>query len=620
MNKTDNPVSNFINLVFKEVSNFETEQIQLSDNKNYNQYQTVKAIKAHQNESFLTPLAPGQENDREFYDIGTPMIETRVVNSDIDSKDLDVYAESNFVPQEFVARSLLRQFLKQSNHGEKINDIVETFFDEGNIVVRKINSKYNNGEIYAPVLLTNLYVIDQTAKTLEDTTVVEKQIMNQSTLRKMKEWKNINKVIELGNQSKDDDIPSYEIYLRFGEVSVKDYNELRKYLEKAESNLEDDNYIQSLVIVARAKKGKEYNGQPFDMDGVVVFAEELTPEIIKITNELEIIKYKPYDEAHLGKYNGRWLRKGDREVLMPYQNRANELGNQIRDVMRLASKLIFWSKDTNIAGKNIISAIKNGQIISTTHLELLNNVFPNLTFFSEEWNRNLNEAQKALKAFEVASGEAMPSSTSATAVSVQNQQVGKYYDFKREKLGLFFASVFKRWVIPELLKRTSTKELIEIVGDPAYLDEYAGYLAKGFFLRNIEQIAINGGISKEEAEQLIAIKKQEILNNKRQLLTLEKDFFKSIELYVCLNATGEIFNKQAKVSNGIAIANLLVNPNLKNDKQAYSIILDIANSLGYKVNTEQTPNQPIPQQQTQAGSINTGNLPMMEQGETPNML
>lgn len=620
MNKTDNPVSNFINLVFKEVSNFETEQIQLSDNKNYNQYQTVKAIKAHQNESFLTPLALGQENDREFYDIGTPMIETRVVNSDIDSKDLDVYAESNFVSQEFVARSLLRQFLKQSNHGEKINDIVETSFDEGNIVVRKINGKYNNGEIYAPVLLTNLYVIDQTAKTLEDTTVVEKQIMNQSTLRKMKEWKNIDKVIELGNQSKDDDIPSYEIYLRFGEVSVKDYNELRKYLGQAESNLESDNYIQSLIIVAKAKKGKEYNGQPFDMDGVVVFAEELTPEIIKITSELEIIKYKPYDEAHLGKYNGRWLRKGDREVLMPYQNRANELGNQIRDVMRLASKLIFWSKDTNIAGKNIISAIKNGQIISTTHLELLNNVFPNLTFFSEEWNRNLNEAQKALKAFEVASGEAMPSSTSATAVSVQNQQVGKYYDFKREKLGLFFASVFKRWVIPELLKRTSTKELIEIVGDPAYLDEYAGYLAKGFFLRNIEQIAINGGISKEEAEQLIAIKKQEILNNKRQLLTLEKDFFKSIELYVCLNATGEIFNKQAKVSNGIAIANLLVNPNLKNDKQAYSIILDIANSLGYKVNTEQTPNQPIPQQQTQAGSINTGNLPMMEQGETPNML
>ena len=117
--------------------------------------------------------------------------------------------------------------------------------------------------------------------------------------------------------------------------------------------------------------------------------------------------------------------------------------------------MIFWSSDEEIAGKNVLSAIKNGQILQAKNLNLLNNVFPNLSLYAEEWNRNISEATKALKAFEAASGETLPSSASATAITVQNEAIGKYYNFKREKFGLFISIVYKRWVFPSLLKDLS---------------------------------------------------------------------------------------------------------------------------------------------------------------------
>lgn len=611
MNKNESPTNFFIKTVLKEVSLFETEQVPLSDTKNYNQYQTYQTIKTHQNKGFLTKLAAGQVDDREFYDIGTSMIETRVVNIDLDDKDLDPYTVNpNYIPQEFLAKALIRHYLKQTNHGEKINEIEYMFLDEGNVVVRKVFGKNNNGEIYLPVQLSNLYVIDQTAKTLEDTTVIEKEIMNQTTLRKMKEWSNVDKVLALSNVGTSEELPYYEVYYRYGEVSTADYNEIQKELDGKQIK-ESEDYIQCLITIVKAKRGKEYNGVAFDSDGIIVFAEKLTPEIIKISDELEITKYKPYEEAHIGKYNGRWMREGDREVLIPYQNRANELGNQIRDIMKLASKMVFWSTDKNIAGKNVLSSIKNGQVLETSDLQLLNNVFPNLSLFSEEWNRNINEAQKSLKAFEVASGESLPSSTSATAVSVQNQQIGKYYDFIREKLGLFFACVFKRWVIPELLKKTKRLEKMEIIGDPSYMEEYAEIIARGWLFQNLPLFASKGGITQEQATQLVDMKKKEIMKNKRQFLDLEKGFFNDVELYVGLNPSGELFNKQARISNGLSLLQYISNPGIMNDSQSKDIVMEIANELGFKISSkssQQTAQQTQPTQPT-----NPQSLPMKEQ-------
>lgn len=613
MEKVINPTSRIIDIVFKEIKDYETGTIPLG-NKTFSQNDTINTIVTHQNKGFLLPYGEGKSDPREFYDIGSPIISTRVVNTDLDTNNFEPYTDNpNHFGGAFLARSLFRHWLRQTNHGERINDLMEDGHDIGNLVVRKVNNTGNSGDIYYPVLLTNLYVIDTTARTLEETVVIEKQIINQSTLRKMKEWSNVDEVVALGNMGKDDDLPYYEVYYRYGEISKANFNYIQKELtgKDYEVNEEDaKEYINSLIVVVKAKKGEKYNGINNDKQGIVVFAEELKPEIIKVSSELEITKYKPYEEFHLGNYKGRWLREGAREILIPYQNNANNLKNRFNEVLEQASKFVYWSKDQKLATKNVLSSVRNGQVINTEHLEVLNNVFPNLVLFSNEWNQNIKDAQNALKAFEVASGEALPSSTSATAVSVQNQQVGKYYDFIREKFGLFFSSVFKRWVIPELLKKTSTLEKLEIVGDPEYLDEYATIIAKGKIIKLLPKIATLGGmVTREQFDQIVEVEKQLILKEKKQFLELEKDFFKDIELFIGLNPTGELFNKQARVSNGLQLVQFITDP----ESQA-KLVSELANELGFNLNikafsvqqsdpAQVNPNSPLKEKQPEQGSM-----------------
>lgn len=620
MEKIINPTSKVLDIIFKEIKEYETGSETLG-NKTYSQSQTINTIVTHQNGGFLMPWNGEGIDPRESYDIGSPIIATRVVNTDLDTKDFEpVIDNPDYRSGEYVAKSVFRRFINKTNQGEKINNQIEEGHDIGNLVVRKVNNSNSSGEIYTPVMLTNLYVIDTTARTLEDTVVIEKQVMNQTTLRKMKEWSNIDKVIALGNLSKSEALPSYLAFYRYGEISRADYNYIQKELTGKEYKLNKDDqkeYIQSQIVVVKAKKGKVYDGITNESEGIVVFAEELQPEVIKISEELEIIKYKPYSEFHLGAYKGRWLREGAREVLIPYQNNANSIKNRFNELLEQASLYIYWSKDQKLATKNILSSVRRGQVIGTEHLELLNNTFPNLTLFANEWNSNIRDAERALKAFEVASGENLPSSTSATAVSVQNIQVGKYYDFIREKFGLFFSEVYNRWVIPTLMGKISLAEKIEIIGDPSFIDEYAEMMAKGQINKSLFDIAVNNGsMSKEQYEQLVALKKQEILKDKKQFLDLEKEYLKGAQAYVTFNPTGELFNKQARISNGLLLLQYISNPAVMNDPQSRDIVINIANDLGYKIKPS-TQQLPVMTNQSQPNSNKS--LPMKEQPiEQPN--
>ncbi|MBI5402491.1 MAG: hypothetical protein HY959_03760 [Ignavibacteriae bacterium] len=628
--------TNIVDTLFKEVRDFEVGITMLTDRVPYSQYETVQTIQTHQNNGFLTELEEGQTDDRDFIPNITPMIQTTTVNVDIDSESFDIFTVGErHQAQGFIGKSLLFNFLKQTNHGEKINSIIEKYSDDGNVVARKVNK---DGEIYKLVQLQNLYVIDQTAETLEDTDVIEKSIMNQSQLRALKSlgFKNIDKVINDCNLAKGKELPYYELFYRYGDVLESELETVMKDLNEEEydsveesetvdnsiqtkdikSDLQNNSYIPALVVVARAKKGKKEYSQVDGINnssskGIIVFAEKLVPEIIKISDKLIIKKYKPYEEAHFGDYNGRWLRVGMRETAIPFQNRFNELHNQLREIFDSA-KIVFWTTDEGIAGKNIITSIENCQILQAKDLAVLNNQFPDLSAFSVEWNKLVNEAQKALKAFEVATGESTPSTASATAIAVQNQAVGKYFNYKREKIGLFFTSVFKRWVIPELLKNTTTEEVIEIIGDPNYMEEYTHAVAQGWFINEVLfNSAIQGKvISKQQAEQVIEMKKQELLKQSKLFTKLENDFFKGVELYVGINPTGEIWNKQNRITNGLQLLQYISNPLLMQNPETRDVVVQIANELGIKISPSATTGSPTLQP---LGQQNNNNLPQREQ-------
>lgn len=620
MNISTKPNSQkIVDLILAEVDNFKGKEIDLSDRAKFNQYQTVQDVITHQNHGFLTPLAPGQTDDREFYDIITPMIETGVANTDLDTDNVDTYTDDpDYSAQELLSKALIKRYNRQTNQGIVLNEMIYQLYDEGNIIARRVEGE---GEVYRPVLPQNLIIVDPSARTLEDTAVIERNTMNQSEVRSMKGWDNTDLLFNYCDLSETDLIPYYEIYYFYGDLSKKRLGNIKKEVHGMPYKYvkgDNNNYVQAVVIIARAKDGVR-NEEGKQVPGFVMFAEELKPQVIKVTKKLKIKRYKPYESVRLGKYNKRFWGAGYREVGKPYQNRANELGNQIREIMKLASKMVFWSKDKEIAGKNVLSAIKNGQILQANDLQLLNNVFPNLTLYSEEWNRNINECQKALKAFEAASGESLPSSASATAVVAQTQAIGKYFDFKRERFGLFISIVYKRWVLPDLLKDLDEEEVVELVGDASFIDEIITHYVRGSIYANeMKLLALSGGtMYKETFDFLMEQKKKELLKQPKLFATILKDFFKSVELYVGINVTGEGFNKQNKLSNLLKLLEFEVNPAITQNPDAMDDLNEARQMLGLKIRKGNKTAIPAMPSIGNPKTPNTQNLPMVENSAVP---
>jgi len=623
-NQTQSYSDRLVSLFLAEISNYEQGTIKLSNRVEHSMYNVIQNVKTHQNRGFLTELAPGQNDDREFYDIVTPAIETAISNVDIDTANLEPYTElPEHESQQEIAKSILQRFLMNTNHGTKLNEEIEDFIDDGNIIARRVEG---SPDIYEPVLPQNIILGDISAKSLEDTMVMEKDTINQTELRVMKEWKQIDKVIDECNAGSDQ-IPFYETYFRYGEMSKELLGNVKKEAMGVEYKPEADDikiYVQTLTIMVRAITGKTRAEDSQDAntkatEGIIVFAEELIPKTIKITKRLKITRYKPYESARLGKYTGRFWGMGYREIGMPYQNRANELGNQIRGVMKIASKILFWSPDESIAGKNILSAVKNGQIIKTQGLNILNNVFPNLSLFAEEWNRNITELTKALKAFEIASGESLPSSTSATAIAIQNEKIGLYYNYKREKFALWKTAVFSRWVIPDLVKDMKADEIVQITGDSSYIekmvDSYLNTWAVTNYMKMIALTPNGGSPTKEEIDFAKQTKKEEILKKPKLFLTIEKDFFKDVDLYMTIIPTNEMFNKQMRIANGLKIMEYRSNPAIMQDPGNQERLVEIEGLLGFKPIKYRAPAMAMPNNNTMPNKPNN-NLPMKEPSAT----
>lgn len=597
-NQTQSYQDRLVSLFLAEISNYEQGTIKLSNRVEHSMYKVIQDVKTHQNRGFLTDIVVGQNDDRESYDVVTPAIETAVANVEIDTANLEPYTElPEHEAQQDVAKSVLQKFLMNTNHGVKLNEEVEMFLDDGNLVGRRVEG---SPEIYELVLPQNLILGDISAKSLEDTTVIERDLINQTQLRAMAKWDQVNKVINLCNAGSDQ-IPFYETYFRYGELNKELLGQVKKEVHKIDYKPDKDDsktYVQALTIMVRAITGKTRAEDSQDentkaTEGIIVFAEELIPKTIKITSKLKITRYKPYESARLGKYTGRFWGMGYREVGMPYQNRANELGNQIRNVMKIASKILFWSPDESIAGKNILSAVKNGQIIKTQGLNILNNIFPNLSLFAEEWNRNIAELTKALKAFEIASGESLPSSTSATAIAIQNEKIGLYYNYKREKFALWKTAVFSRWVIPGLVEDMEADEIVEITGDSSYREKMVDAYLNSWILNNyFKLIALtpNGGApTQKEIDLIKQAKKEELLNKPKLFLMVEKDFFKDVDLYMTIIPTNEMFNKQMRIINGLKLMEYRSNPTIMQDPGNQERLAEIERLLGFKPTKYRAP-------------------------------
>lgn len=505
-----------------EISDYFTKDVSVGQDHAYSQHRLVRRISLFENKIYPTGKFDKQGNYKYWFDIINPRVESEIKNIDFDTKNIEAYSplKVDEVPSA-ITNLKLTEYLRDTGQAEELNSAIEEGSAAGNILWKKVKGGYERTD------LKNVYIINQTAKTVDETAVIERHQLTQTDIRGKKNWKNLDEVLkgcgqniyksDVESTQQETSTPMYSIYERNGEVKVSD---LKEWSGEEVLEGDEDKYTFAKVIGA---------GTEGTTGGIkikyIVFAQDLGG----------LQNSNLYKEYHRGRYKGRWWREGLYELLFDYQVRANEIGNQLSQGLQYAAKVFFTGRDKQII-QNVITDLKNGDYLKGEDLRQVEVRMQGFEQLMADWNRNLEMANEVANSREVVQGITPASGTPLGTTQMLNANANKLFDFLREKLSIPFREMFEEWIIPEFLAYIKVQEVLRLTGDSKMLERMKEWIIEDWYVENLVRI---GPHPKEMAD---ALKKQKMdeLNKKNDLFI--KGFKKAFENYkprISVIITGE---------------------------------------------------------------------------------
>lgn len=521
----DNTATNLSQQITLEIKQYTTELVNVGEAYDYSQYKLVRRITLFESHTYPTGKFDSQGNYKFWYDNITPLILDEVKNIDFDSRN--VHTESDRQKDELpllITNLSLKKFLRENGQDDEFNQSVEEGSGWGNVVWKRVKKSYERAD------LKNFYVINQTARTLKESPVIERHPMSASDLRaKMGVWDedNLKATLEscksnsfksqVQTQAEDSTVPYYEIFERNGEVCLAD---LKKIHNEDAADGDENKFVFAKVIGA----GKAQGATTTPQIQYILFAEEL-----KGKDNEDI-----YEEFHRGPYKGKWFREGIYELLFDLQVRLNQIGNQLAQGLELASKTILYSKDKLIV-QNILSDMKNGDIIRADGLAQVGLEMHAYASLINEWNQIKQHMRDLANSSTIVRGQE-PTQMPAQEAALLNANSNKAYDFVRQKFAIPFTNIFCNWIIPDLIKDLTAKEILRLTGDAAMLDRLYDLIVSDWYVTNL--IAI-GPHSPEIGDMLKAQQLESLKKRPQLLMEGLKAVFKDFKPSVSVVITGE---------------------------------------------------------------------------------
>ena len=509
-----------IKTIKNEVQKYLFDSAGIGEGIKFSEYQLKKRINYFRHQYYPTGKITEDGDYEYWFDLIQPRVNTGIKNMRIDSKYFLVFSKNAIKDfgAVYVANAKLSEWMNETKREEEFTESTAEFYGLGNILFRKTNDGYEVCDFL------NTFITNATAKTIDDTDIVERFYLTQSELKEKEGlFKNVPEVIkECGNKFiKTTELgvedtkskPLYELYRRTGEISEKDLFEAQ-----GKSGGDENKFVLARVVVAGLHKG----------DGYVLFAEQFG-EGEKMSDY--------FIEAHAGDYKGRWWREGLYELLMDYQVRYNDICNEIARGLSWSSKTLFRHTDVRTL-QNVRTALSNGSLIRSADIQQIEVRMQGFDQLANERNTIIALVDKVANSFEIVTGEPQPRKTTLGEVQIQDVNATKFFEHLRKKLAIAYRRVYKDFILKEFIKDIKGKDIIRLTGDTTFLDNFRRMLAESWFWQNI---VVVGPHTPDMREQLIGLKKQELIKQD-PILKNSREIWKEILPRLQVTIVGENFN------------------------------------------------------------------------------
>ena len=457
------------------IDNCKENYLELSSNKDtkilYNQREIVTRIDYYLNSRYLD-----RDDDAIFWNLSTHRKVHFAKHITPDTKDFLPYGIGTLNHwQSWCLRKKVSQWFDEERFYQTLNSVGDATATYGSSVWKR----YKDGgkTKIKKVRLNNIY-FDQSVEWIKDADgIVEVHELSKKQLwDKDGVWENIKEVID------KEDTHNYEVWEFYGYYG------------------EDGDKLEYKLII----------GYGYGDDYVELWSDEVD-------------KYDcPYEDFHIGEYQGRWLRIGVVERLFKLQERVNQLVNQNAQVSEIASLLLLKSGSPDMVG-NVLEQAINGQIIPDETLEQIGISNTGLNNFLAELQLIENQADKLCFTPDIIQGKASPSNSTFRGIAVENANAVDAFREIKQNLLEKIADILMEYVFPETVKNWNHEDIIEMAEDDADVEEYINALQRKAQIDYL--LANEGNVVTPEIKKRILDRIEDAVKQQGRSIKIPKNFF-----------------------------------------------------------------------------------------------
>lgn len=288
---------------------------------------------------------------------------------------------------------------------------------------------------------------------------------------------------------------------------------------------EDEEYVLAMAIVV--PEGANAKGAA-GADEALLYLQELDENSW------------PLDECHAEKVDGRWLGRGEVEKQLENQIARNLNANYRRRSILWAAKKIFQSSDENIQ-ENLVYEVVDGQILHPKQNGLITQVNTQSQHTTEikgdddSWDANSKQNSFA---FEVATGQSMPSGTPFRLGIVLDRAVSSHFKLVRSTFSNFLKRSFFNQLIPLFQEEYADEHDAQIAISSSDIDAFKEDIVNFHTNSRIFEAMLNG--ERPSPSEIRLQVEQELVKNAYAFIAVPKNGYDNIQKYMKLNLTDDI--------------------------------------------------------------------------------
>jgi hypothetical protein len=445
-----------IGIVRGEKQRWEVATAFVTDRVSFKMRQLIRIFRKNYYGIFDVPIDQYTNLEKTWYPLTEINVEAVMKNIDLDQKDINFRARTSEGAEiTDVTRAAVKNKLSTIYFGQKLDDFERMMAIDGTAVWKTYEER--GKLIIKQVDLLNIYIDPTTPSIQEAYRFTERTLMFPEEIIGMNGWINTEgidqNVIEglprtdpywMNRSSQvNSNVKLIDVYEMWGQIP----------LSLITGNWNDNNVEVAghIVVSGIDSPGKER-----------AHVIERNTKVDKEGNSL-----KPYEECWYTRVPNRWYGRGIAEKLLTLQIYANIVFNVRINRSRVSQLGLFkMKKGAGITPQMLARLPSNGVVVLNNLEDLEQMVVQEVGESSYKDEEVINDISERLtNAFQVATGENLPASTSATEASLQTASVKSGFALVKDALGGFLERWMDRHALKIIAKELTAGEIVRITSD-----------------------------------------------------------------------------------------------------------------------------------------------------------